>query len=328
MRFLSAYTFERRGLVGAALLRVGLASIMAVSYLWHVTTRNAIWGANGQLDFADYLQFYHPNFIALYKYSASHWYSDTIFCACILVAVAYALGIAPRVTCWLFAVTTFASYDRNTPAMDAGQALLVLLSFLLCFVDTSQYFSTFRRKASSRKIKLLAIYATMLHNSGRMLIAWQVCMVYYWSSFYKLGGDEWRRGTAMYYTMHLERFSWFPSIAHAISANAVVVAALTYGTLAFQGIFPIVMWNQRSKPYFIVIGIMLHGSIAIFMGLVSFSLTMIVADLSLLSDQQFIMLTRRGQLFFMRFLSSISRYLEPVLRPRASLNSKIIEIEE
>ena len=55
--------------------------------------------------------------------------------------------------------------------------------------------------------------------------------------------------------------------------------------------FPFLMWNQAIKPYLIAIGVILRASIAVFLGLLSFSTIMILADLSLLSDEQFSKIT-------------------------------------
>lgn len=255
-------------------------------YVSHISLHQALWGSNGQLDYADYVSLSQQNAFNLYRYGSSALFVEVLFYGSLAIALLYALGVAPRVTCWLFALTTYAIQERNPLAADAGRTLLVLIAFLLCLVDSSRYFSLQRVARTRRSGHLTTSLANMLHNSGRFLIAWQICMVYAWAAFYKLGGSEWRNGTALYYVLHLEKFTWFPSLSHAIASNGVLVALLTYFTIAFQGAFPFLMWNERLKPYLVLTGIMLHVGIAVVMGLVSFSLTMIIADLSLLSDRQ------------------------------------------
>jgi hypothetical protein len=46
------------------------------------------------------------------------------------------------------------------------------------------------------------------------------------------------------------------------------------------------MWNVRLKPYLVAIAICLHLGIAVLMGLISFSATMIACDLAVLADGQ------------------------------------------
>jgi hypothetical protein len=281
------YAGQRRGLVGSALLRVGLSAVILLGYIWHIGLRDALWGPRGQLGLEDYIRATRGDSFALFTLSAAGWYSTAILITAIFAAIAYGLGIAPRITCWLFTLTTWATFGRVPFASDAGQTLVNLIAFLLCFMDTSRYFCLLRFQPRIRIPVILRAAENMLHNSGRFLIAWQICMVYLWAAFWKLGGSEWRDGTAMYYVLQIERFQPFPWLSNAIASSGLAVASLTYFTLFFQMSFPFLMWNQRVKPYIVFLGVLLHVGIAVVMGLVSFSAIMILADLSLLSDSQF-----------------------------------------
>ncbi len=83
-----------------------------------------------------------------------------------------------------------------------------------------------------------------------------------------------------------ERFSMFPSVSGFIISNSALVAALTFFTVLFQILFPLLVWTKM-KPLMVLAGLSLHLGIGILMGMYMFSLTMIVADLSLLSDRTF-----------------------------------------
>lgn len=292
-RFVSQYVLRRNGLIGAAFLRVILSTIAAINDAWHIGTRQALWGPNGQIDFATYAHSSVGNVFALYRYNSSQGFDDILLFGSLAIAVLYGIGFLPRVTCWFFAITAYAALQRNFQATDAGQTLLVLTAFLLCFMDTSRYFSLFRTRRLHSPDALATLIGNLLHNAGRFLIAWQVCMIYYWASFYKLGGSDWRTGSAMYYVLHLERFAWFPGLSNLLSENGVLIALVTYATLAFQGGFPFLMWNQRVKPYLVAGAFMLHTGIAVLMGLMSFSATMIAVDSSILSDEQMLALWHR-----------------------------------
>jgi hypothetical protein len=278
----------RLGLISAAWLRVSLSLIALVEYLWHIPLRATIWGPNGQFLFSQYINLTNSNPFQLYRYSSSGLYFDVIYFASVAIALLFMLGIFPRITCWLFAITAYSIFHRNELAADAGQDLLVLVSWLLCFCDSGRYLALLPGRALFSAIPSLTQIVTMLHNAGRFLIAWQVCMVYFWAAFYKVSGEEWRHGTALYYALSVERFQWFPWLSHAIASNGIIVAIASYSTVIAQMAFPFLMWNQRTKPYIIAIVVGLHGSIAILMGLISFSATIVSVDISLLSDGQFL----------------------------------------
>jgi hypothetical protein len=285
-RLVSTFASERRGLVGCALLRVGFSAIELTNYLYHYSLRRALWGPAGLLDWPEYVHTGHVGWLDLYAFSSTESFSAAVFVISVVVALLYGLGVLPGVTCWLFAVTTYANVHRNPLATDAGENMIVLLSWLLCFTDSSAYFCLFRIRPRKPLWGSFTSVVNMLHNAARFLIAWQICMTYFWAAFWKLGGDDWRNGTVMYTILHIQRFEPFPALSNALAANSVIVALLTYSTLAVQMSFPFLMWNQRVKPYIVFLGVAIHAGIAFVMGLVSFSLTMIFADLSLLSDQQ------------------------------------------
>ena len=287
-RIYNSLARERRGLIASAWLRVALSFIALVEYLWHIPLRQAIWGASGQFAFFQYRQLTYSNPLQLYRYSPDEGYLNLIYFASLAVAVLFLLGVYPRVTCWLFAVAAYSIFQRNEPAADAGQNLLVLVSWLLCFCDSGRYLALMPGRAIFTKRREVQEIVTMLHNAARFLIAWQVCMVYFWAAFYKVSGDQWRDGTALYYALNIDRFQWFPVISHALASNAIVIAFATYLTVIAQMAFPFLMWNQRTKPYIVAIVASLHAGIAVVMGLISFSSTIVVVDLSLLSDSQFV----------------------------------------
>lgn len=286
---------RKAGLTSAAFLRIGLAGIMIVLYVWYAPVHRAVWGPAAQIDHASYVKYIvGTNPLALYRYATTTIVADSIYYASIVVALLYLFGFAPRLVCWWFFITVYAYVDRDTLAGDAGQRLVVLLAFLLCFMDTSRFALLPMRLRVSRWW-LIKRVDSMLHNSARFLIFWQVCMVYFWAAFYKLGGSEWRHGTALSHVLHLQRFQFIPGLSAALAAHTGASAIATFLTLTFQMGFPFLMWTRRYKPYLIVAALATHLGIALIMGLITFSLTMIVADLSLLDDDQWSALVRKGR---------------------------------
>jgi hypothetical protein len=252
-------------------------------YAVNLKSRHLLWGGNGLLPFETYRQAAsgYEGALSLYRYSGAEWYTESLYWLGMITALAFALGLYPRVLCWVFAVLTYTTIDRLHLAFDAGGDLARILAIYLCFMDSGRYLVAFRAPRTSFA-RPAANLGTLTHNAARFVLAFQVCMVYFWASYYKLSGSMWRDGTALHYVMELERYRIVPALSHALS-NDHVAAAATLGTLAFQTAFPYLMWFKSVKPLLIFVGVALHIGIAVSMGLVSFSATMIVADLSLLS---------------------------------------------
>lgn len=286
---------------------------MVCFYLWNLPLRAVLWGPTGLLPYAAYMRTSSADMLQLYRYSASPAYAEFLYWTSVFVAIAFLVGVVPRLTSWLFAITAYATVSRNWQATDAGLNLVLLLAFLLCFCDSgsSRLFRIDLRPLGFRFREIRPIW-NLVHNCARFLIAWQVCMVYFWAVFYKLGGDNWRDGTALYYVLHLSHFMPFPALSSLLSSNSTLVAFMTYATIVFQMAFPFLMWNPRLKPYLIGGAVLLHLSIAIVLGLVLFSATMIAADLSLLTDSQMLGLRRAVARAF-RFVTQIAHAKRTVI---------------
>jgi hypothetical protein len=282
-----AFAAAPRRLRAAAILRVGLAALTALLYLLHLHQRAFMWGVHGQTEWAFYAASVHRGPFTLYALSSSAAWAELLFWAGLATSLVYLLGVFPRLTSLLFFAFTASLYSRNPIALDGGQNLLILLALYLCFADSGAYLSLTRdtrlARACARLAAPLADALAVVHNLAMFVIAGQVCLVYYWSGFYKIGGHKWQDGTAVYYVMRTGEFA-FPPFSRLVYENPAAVMLLTYSTLAFQGAFPFLMWVRRAKPFLFVAALFFHAGIALFMGLVVFSATMVVADLSIFSD--------------------------------------------
>jgi hypothetical protein len=105
-----------------------------------------------------------------------------------------------------------------------------------------------------------------------------VCLIYSTAGWYKIQGSRWQDGTALYYPLHLDDFTPWPALSHALAGNDVMVMLITYGTVIVQVAFPFTLFNRRVKNVLLGCMMLEHASIAIVLGLPFFSLAMIAAD--------------------------------------------------
>ncbi|HET6894396.1 MAG TPA: HTTM domain-containing protein [Candidatus Baltobacteraceae bacterium] len=279
-------------LVAASVLRVGLAFCGFLFYAMHFTERTFFWGPYGQLAWTKYVVANgHNDPFALYTFSSSPMWAEALYWLGILASLALLLGIYPRLTAILFYLLIFSTYNRDPELLDGGNNILYLLALYLCFADCGRYFCLLRLRSSGKLrrwyVKWLARPLNALHNAAMIAVVGQVALLYFWSAFYKVTGHKWQDGTAIYYVLRVDEFQ-FPPFSSMIYENALLVTALTYATLLFQWTFPVLMWNRRAKAPLFLAAALFHTGIAIFMGLVVFSLTMVVADLAIFSDDAFL----------------------------------------
>ncbi len=134
--------------------------------------------------------------------------------------------------------------------------------------------------------------AVWFHNIAILAIGLQIGVVYLTSGVLKLTGERWSNGTALYTISQVE---WF-SNPHfrAFFKNPTFTAVATYSTVFFQIWFPVAVVT-RLKPLWLIVGIGMHVGIALFMGLICFSMAMIGLELFLITDPEYAALRRLGR---------------------------------
>ncbi|MEU6341331.1 HTTM domain-containing protein [Streptomyces sp. NPDC046977] len=135
-----------------------------------------------------------------------------------------------------------------------------------------------RRYAPGEPRTLLDVFANITHNAAMLVIVVEVCLIYATAGWYKIQGSRWQDGTALYYPLHLDDFSPWPELSHALASSGLMVMVITYGTVIVQVAFPFTLFNRRVKNVLLALMIVEHASIAFVLGLPIFSLAMIAAD--------------------------------------------------
>lgn len=152
-------------------------------------------------------------------------------------------------------------------AVNGGNQLLVLLLFLLIFVH-------------EHKKPPLQI---MLNNVFWFGVKWQIVMMYLIPAVYKLGGESWLNGSATFYVFQIEEYS--NAVFGNMAESNWLVKGTTYGTLAYQLLFPVLVWMKLMKPYLLLLGVLMHLGIAFGMGLPDFGLLMIACYTAFIEPQ-------------------------------------------
>jgi hypothetical protein len=135
-----------------------------------------------------------------------------------------------------------------------------------------------RRHSSGEPRTVLDALANLGHSGGMLIIVVEVCLIYATAGWYKIQGSRWQEGTALYYPLHLDDFSPWPALSHAMASNGLMIMAISYGTVIVQVAFPFTLFNRRVKNVLLVLMMAEHFSIAVILGLPFFSFAMITAD--------------------------------------------------
>jgi hypothetical protein len=129
--------------------------------------------------------------------------------------------------------------------------------------------------------------AVWLHNVAVLAIALQVSVLYANSGLWKLAGDQWQHGTALYYISQVEWVS-LPAMREMFK-HPLVTTIATYSSVLYETLFPVAIVSPLRLPW-LAFGMVFHLGIAVFLGFVTFSMVMIGLLLFLMPDRHYVVL--------------------------------------
>lgn len=268
-------------LIGASILRVGFGIMILYSYSINYSQRHFLWGYHGisNTDFSnEFVEF------SLYRYGSTNFYFEIIFHLGIIVAFLFMLGYKTRLISILNFIFLYSLHQENPLILDGGNNIMIIVLIYLMFVKTNAYFSI--DKHISRSKKKENVYINIIHNFGVVAVIIQFCILYLNSALYKVMGEYWQNGTAIYYILQVDEFN-LPWLTDLIISSDILIVLITYSTVLLQIAFPFMLLNKRTKYIALLLVVPLHLGIAFAMGLITFSFTMILIDTILISDEDY-----------------------------------------
>jgi hypothetical protein len=115
------------------------------------------------------------------------------------------------------------------------------------------------------------------------LIQLHMCIIYLFGGIGKMRGDTWWDGSAVWYAIasleyqsldvtHLVNWPWF-------------IALLTHVTVLWETFYCFFVWPKLTRPICLAMAVAVHGGIAMFLGMKTFGLVMIIANMAFLYPQ-------------------------------------------
>ncbi|KYF51643.1 hypothetical protein BE08_35680, partial [Sorangium cellulosum] len=297
---------RERCLIGASLFRIVAGLTILHLYLANYHQRHYLYGPEGVWPFARSLEEAHnAGAFSIYVLSRSPVFFEVVFHLGVLFAALWVVGFRTRLMSLLTYVGLWSLHQRNPALLDGGDNVVRLALLYGIFAELGAYFSldADRLRAQRERGGDLQRIKAMMHNAAILACAVQVCLVYGVAGLYKVQGELWQNGTALYYITRVGEFTW-PGHSEGLYRSVPLVTALTYATVAFQLCFPFLFaLNRHTRRLALAGAILFHSGIAIMMGLVTFAAFMISVELALVSDAEY------------RALGALSRRLVSIEAP-------------
>jgi uncharacterized membrane protein YphA (DoxX/SURF4 family) len=135
------------------------------------------------------------------------------------------------------------------------------------------------RRTSSRAMPGPSVSA----NIAIRLIQIHLCIVYLFAGLGKLLGESWWDGTALWGALANQEYQTLDMTWMA--GSIVFINIITHVTLVWEVSYSVLIWNRLTRPVMLLLAIPLHMGIAICMGMVTFGLVMLIANLAFIPPE-------------------------------------------
>jgi hypothetical protein len=204
----------------------------------------------------------------MWAYDSSAWVHGLAWFF-LAVATLFTLGVWPRLTLALVAYLHISFQHRNPLILNAGDRLFAIVAVLALFLPLGARLALASRQRSGTVF-------------GQRAIELQIRLVYLMTAIAKLMEQPWQDGTALYHVLASPVLAEWPIEVE----SRALIAIMTYGTLAFELAFALLVgWRPARRPLLLA-GVVFHLGIEITMRIPTFSFLMMISYLAFLTDAE------------------------------------------
>lgn len=257
------------------------AMLLYTHAIWSLDLEGFL-GADGQLP-KDFSQTYHGSGFA---WSYLYWIrSASVLWIAHYVALGvlflFTIGFQTRVTGVLSFVITVAYANRAAGSLYGLDQINGFLTLYLAVGPSGAAFSVDRLLARWRRGE--GVSASIGANVSIRLIQLHMCVLYFVAGCAKLRSDEWWNGEAIWYVLANYEYQSVDLIW--MGKYPLLIALLTHATVCFEVGYIALIWPKLTRPLYLFLAVGVHLTIGACIGMMTFGLIMIVANMAFLSPR-------------------------------------------
>jgi hypothetical protein len=204
----------------------------------------------------------------------------------ILFLVTGIFRFMPRLSGFMIYFFTINLFLKGYMMFTGGEVLVNMLLFYLMFIHRSNApkFS-WSWKLKENEPAEFSFLQNVMNNTFYRMLQWQICILYFFSTLYKLMDPYWTNGTAVMYISRIDSFSG--DMSRFFFANNYTLSAIVcFLVLLYSALFPVLVWVRKIKIPFLLCGVLFHLGIAFGMGIFTFGIIMCLVYLLFLDMDQ------------------------------------------
>ncbi len=205
----------------------------------------------------------------------------------LLVTLAFAVGFLTRVTAPMAWFLQLMYIHRLTGALFGLDQIVTYVAMYLMLAPCGSCFSVdawLRRRFRDRldtsgllRWLLPERVPSIAANVATRLLQLHLCVIYLYGGLAKARGQMWWDGTAVWFALGNVEYQSIDMTW--MSRYPRLFSTLTHVTLFWEIFYCALVWPKWSRPIVLAIAVAVHGGIAMFLGMITFGLMMIVANM-------------------------------------------------
>lgn len=224
---------------------------------------------------------------SIYAWSYLAWVDSpallwTLHIAALVVMTMLVAGLWTRVTSILTFIITLSYCHRLPMAMFGLDQINALIAMYLMLGRSGDVWSIDRWLAT-RGGRTVPVQPSIGTNIAIRLIQLHMCIIYLFGGIGKMKGVTWWDGSATWFSFTILEYQSLDMLwtVH----YPAVLSLMTHITVFWETFYCFLVWNKITRPICLALAVAVHGGIALFLGMKTFGLMMIIANMAFLSPE-------------------------------------------
>ena len=224
-----------------------------------------------------------------YAWSYLWWFQDSpvlLWCVHLAALVVFAMltvGLFTRVAAVLALVATLSYIERVPGALFGLDQINSMLALYLAIGPSGDAFSLDRWIRKRRTGLSPPVRASWTANLAIRLIQIHMCIIYLFAGTAKLTGAAWWDGTALW--MALGNMEYQSLDMTWLVDWPWLINLMTHVTVYWEIFYCALIWPRLTRPVMLMLAVPLHLGIAVCLGMVTFGLIMLVANMAFIPPE-------------------------------------------
>lgn len=277
-----------------AVIRILIGMLLVYSHVIWALNSEAFFGTTAWLSSDAVAAIQSDGFAvsALWWFDESPMLMAVVHVVAIVNALMLTVGLWSRVAAPMAFLLTASFANRNPAALYGFDQVLGFVTLYLSVNPGHGWLSLdswrkFRRRRDfdgrnrSATSWLHVRESSVSANIATRLIQLHLCLIYLVAGLAKLKGTAWWSGVAFWGAIGNQEYQTLDMTW--LVDWPVIVSLLTLSAVAWEISYSALVWNRWARPLVLTYGVMVHAGIALCFGMMTFGLSMIVANVAFVS---------------------------------------------